>query len=165
MDMVQVQDLDAPVKLSVQSLGPPSDLQVVEDEGNGLRYYAMSQKHRDIIEAFRRHNGLTIWNQVQAPGRLVYTHVKVPFRLSEGVGISAQPNDLPVFLPLYDTSSSVQYKSRVSGEWSGLRWEPGTFVRIPWGSAVRVTAEGAAFCLMVVFAWGATPSDCLAIES
>lgn len=74
-------------------------------------------------------------------------HVKIPFRLSEGVNISAQPDDLPVLLPMYDTSSSVQY------QWSRLRWEPGTFVRIPWGSAVRVTAEGAAFGLILVFAW------------
>lgn len=53
MDMYQVQDLDARIKLLMQSLGSPSDLQLAEEQGRGLRYYVMSQEQRAFIQEFR----------------------------------------------------------------------------------------------------------------
>lgn len=56
MDMVQVNNLDKSVQELVKDLGSPSDLQPMEQqEKNGLRHYAMSQKHEHIIQLFRDH--------------------------------------------------------------------------------------------------------------
>lgn len=97
--------------------------------------------------------------KVQAAGRKVWVVVKRPFRLSAGVSLSAESEDLLVLLPLYEASSFVQYRSRMSGEWKQLPWEPGTYVIIPWGCAVRVAPAGAVYGLTVIYTWRAKPSD------
>ena len=53
MDMVRTGYLDAHVKSLMQSLGSPSDLQWMEDQGRGLRFYVMSPEQRAFIQKFR----------------------------------------------------------------------------------------------------------------
>ncbi|KAI8648158.1 hypothetical protein NCS56_01548000 [Fusarium sp. Ph1] len=161
MDMVQVTNLDKCDKKQMQEdLGSPSDLQPIEQqEENGLRYYAMSQKHENIIELFQRHADIALQKRVKAAGQYVCVDVKHPFRLSVGANLSAQPGQLLVLLPLYEEAFCVQYRSPKSGEWRELPWEPGTYVSITGGSAVRVTSGGAVYGLSILFIWRATPSN------
>lgn len=90
--------------------------------------------------------------------------MKSPFRLSAGVDLSAESEDLLVLLPLYEVASCVQYRSRESGEWIYLPWEPGMYVTIPWGCAVRVAPAGAVYGLSVIYTWRPKPSDGAEIE-
>ncbi|RSL89944.1 hypothetical protein CDV31_015783 [Fusarium ambrosium] len=156
MDMVQVQRLDDSTKELVQRLhSSNTSLQPMREVGTGWQEYVLSQELRGILQSFRLCHGASIARTLQAQGKELIINEKRPFQFLNNGGVSIPPDTLIVLIPLPDYGTGVKFKARNSRIWHVLPWEPGTYIRVPWGCEVQVEAPGSAFGLMVEMTWAA----------
>ncbi|KAI8710633.1 hypothetical protein NCS52_01544000 [Fusarium sp. LHS14.1] len=142
MDMVQVKDLDDHVRELVEKSNWPNNLRLIRELAIGWQEYEPSQDHTSILQAFRDRDGRSVVGKLKPHMKDLVVHEKFPFRLLSGKDVFVESGSLWVLIPLSYSSTCVKYKTRASREWNHLRWEPGTYILVPWGNKLRVEAPG-----------------------
>ncbi|KAJ3454313.1 hypothetical protein MRS44_018207 [Fusarium solani] len=152
MDMVQVDNLDSSLKEKMERLPPPNDLQFSR-EMRDWNEYSLSQELKDFFDSFKKSHGEFIKKGLPAHQAPKNFKLKAVMQFLTNNGFSVLPNTFVVLIPLFNSSTCAKHRTG-TGEWLTLRWDTGTFIRVPpgpWGREVGFDGPQPQplYCLMI----------------
>ncbi|KAI8710499.1 hypothetical protein NCS52_01567000 [Fusarium sp. LHS14.1] len=152
MDMVQVDNLDGPLAEFVRTLRLPNDLRFSR-RMRDWNEYKLSQELYDFVDSFIESHGEFIANGLPAHQAPKKFKLKALMQFLANNGFSVLPNTFVVLIPLFNSSTCAKHRTG-TGEWLTLRWDTGTFIRVPpgpWGREVGFDdpQPQPLYCLMI----------------